>query len=306
MRPPNTITISAGELRISASSKLVKRQTLLREAVRPAIKWAGGKQWLAPAARQLAPANWGGTYFEPFLGGGSYFFALGPSRALLSDTNSELIATYQALQNDPDLVIEELDSYPNGSKFFYYLRDARPRSAHTLAARFLYLNRTCWNGLYRVNRKGKFNTPFGNYSDPTICDEERIGEAGDSLANAVLRVGDFESMLRLSERGDFAYCDPPYITGHKNNGFHKYNASLFAWADQERLAKVAITLKNRGVHVLISNANHRSVVQLYRGFLYYRLTRPSLIAADRSNRGTVSEALFSSYPILGCESEVIQ
>src|SRR4029077_14779344 len=114
-------------------------------------------------------------------------FALGPSKAVLSDTNYELIATYQALQNDPDIVIEELDSYPNDSKFFYHLRDATPRSARALAARFLYLNRTCWNGLYRVNKKGKFNTPFGNYPNPTICDEERIGEAGDSLANAVLR-----------------------------------------------------------------------------------------------------------------------
>ena len=228
-----------------------------------------------------------------------------PERAILSDTNSELIKTYCALQIDPDSVIEELDSYPNDAEFFYYIRATRPRSLFTIAARFLYLNRTCWNGLYRVNKKGRFNTPFGYYSDPAICDDELIDEVANKLAHAKLQVADFESSIKKARRQEFVYCDPPYVTVHNNNGFHKYNATLFAWKDQLRLARAAVELKSRGVHVLVSNADNKSVISLYRGFTYYRLRRFSLIAADALNRGNVTEALFSSYPVLGCESEVI-
>jgi DNA adenine methylase len=254
----------------------------------------------------LVPTEWEGRYFEPFVGSGAVFFALRPPRATLSDTNSELMSTYFALKLDPDSVIDALEFFPHDPDFYYYLRETSPRTPHAVAARFLYLNRTCWNGLYRVNKKGKFNTPFGEYSNPTICNEERIEEAADALANVNLMIGDFEAVLKNAGRGDFVYCDPPYITGHTNNGFHKYNASLFAWPDQQRLARVAIELKTKGVHVLISNADHKSVIQLYKGFKYYRVKRSSLIAADSGNRGAITEALLSSYNILDCKSEVIR
>lgn len=174
-----------------------------------------------------------------------------------------------------------------------------------VAARLLYLNRTCWNGLYRVNRAGKFNTPFGKYANPTTCDESRIDDAAEALSNAELRADDFENVLKRTRPGDFAYCDPPYVTGHNHNGFLKYNANLFSWADQQRLASVARRLRSSGVHVLVSNADNESVVSLYKGFFYYRLRRQSLIAAESSDRRQVGEALLSTYPVLQVKSEVI-
>jgi DNA adenine methylase len=305
-RIPSSVEIRSNNLTVLSHSGIRLASLLLTvPAAKPPFKWAGGKRWLAAAAPKLAPPKWHGRYFEPFMGSAAFFFSFAPRRATLSDTNWEVVATYHALQLDPHRVIEELDRFPFDANFFYYLRETRPRSLHAIAARFLYLNKTCWNGLYRVNKNGKFNTPFGQYSNPTICDEERIEDAAEALAGADLLVTDFETALKSARPGDFAYCDPPYITGHNNNGFHKYNANLFAWPDQQRLAAVATELKRKGVHVLVSNADHEAVIQLYKGFNYYRVKRSSLIAADSNNRGTISEALLSSYSILACESEVI-
>jgi DNA adenine methylase len=234
-------------------------------------------------------------YFEPFVGGGALFFALQPKRATLSDTNEELITTYLAIRNNPDDVIQSLHSYPFGKHFFYHLRRQAPRTEHTTAARLLYLNRTCWNGLYRVTREGKFNTPFGRYENPTICDEERIRTASKLLKRARLFVGDFEAQAKKAKAGDFVYFDPPYITGHQNNGFLKYNSQLFSWSDQERLAKLAIQLTENGVYVLISNANQDSVVRLYEGYQYHQISRLSLIGGQMKSRGVVTEALLSNY-----------
>ena len=241
--------------------------------LRPVVKWAGGKRWLAAHIHELKPPMWRGRYYAPFVGGGALFFALQPARATLADTNRELITTYRAIQGDPNGVIRLLGSYSYGKRFFYKLRDRAPRADHTIAARFLYLNRTCWNGLYRVTRDGKFNTPFGSYNNPTICDPERIRNASKRLRRASLLVSDFERCVSRAKKGDFVYFDPPYITGHQNNGFLKYNRQLFSWADQERLAKLAIRLAERGVYVLVSNADHPTVVDLYKGFHLRRIMR---------------------------------
>lgn len=264
---------------------------------RPFVKWVGGKRWLTAHIEKIKPKGWGGRYFEPFVGGGALFFALQPKRATLSDTNEELITTYIAIRDNPDGVIRSLLSYPFGKRFFYHLRKHIPRTDRTIAARFLYLNRTCWNGLYRVTREGRFNTPFGRYENPTICDEEHIRAASKVLKQAHLFIGDFEIQASKAKPGDFVYFDPPYITGHHNNGFHKYNSQLFSWADQERLAKLAIRLAKKGVHVLVSNADYESVTRLYTGFQYHQLSRYSLIGGQMKSRGIVTEALMSSYPI---------
>lgn len=261
----------------------------------PFVKWAGGKRWLTAQIGKIKPKGWTGRYFEPFVGGGALFFALQPKRATLSDANEELITTYLAIRNNPDAVIRSLQSYPFGKRFFYRLRGQNPRADYTIAARFLYLNRTCWNGLYRVTNQGRFNTPFGRYENPTICDEARIRAASKLLKRARLFAGDFETQAGKAKAGDFVYFDPPYITGHQNNGFHKYNSQLFSWADQERLAKLAIRLTEEGVHVLVSNADHDSVVRLYKGFRYYQISRRSLIGGQMKSRGVVTEALLSNY-----------
>jgi DNA adenine methylase len=261
----------------------------------PFVKWAGGKRWLAAHIQKITPNGWNGHYYEPFVGGGALFFALKPKRATLSDVNEELITTYLAIRNCPDEVIQSLDSYPFSKQFFYDLRKRSPRTGHTIAARFLFLNKTCWNGLYRVTKEGKFNTPFGRYENPTICDEERIRAASKLLKRATMLAGDFERQVRRAKAGDFVYFDPPYITGHQNNGFLKYNSQLFSWSDQERLAKLAIELTTKGVHVLISNADQNSVVRLYEGFRYHQISRRSLIGGQVKSRGIVTEALLSNY-----------
>lgn len=283
-------------------SKLKEQQTPIE--ARPFIKWAGGKRWLTAHIQKIKPKGWSGRYFEPFVGGGALFFALKPKWAVLSDVNEELITTYLAIRNNPDDVIQLLQSYPFGERFYYQLRDQNPRAGHTIAARFLYLNRTCWNGLYRVTSQGRFNTPFGRYENPTICDEERIRASSKLLKRARLFAGDFETQAGKAKAGDFVYFDPPYITGHQNNGFHKYNSQLFSWTDQERLAKLAMQLTEKGVHVLVSNADHDSVVQLYKGFRYQQVTRYSLIGGQMKSRGVVTEALLSNYNISKLQSEV--
>jgi DNA adenine methylase len=264
----------------------------------PVLKWAGGKQWLARAAQLLTPSGWRGRYYEAFLGGGSFFFALAPSRATLGDRNEELIAAYRTLSTDAAGVIRELRTYPYDKAFYYAMRSAAPVGQRASAARFIYLNRTCYNGLYRVNREGAFNTPFGRYTNPGICNPERLRRAATLLSRATLLATDFETLTARAKPGDLVYFDPPYITGHQNNGFLKYNSRLFTWADQERLATRALSLAERGVHVLVSNADYPSVIELYAGLRFTRIYRRTAIAGSSTARGATSESLFSSYPLL--------
>jgi len=278
---------------------------LERPSVQPVLKWAGGKQWLAAAAPFLVPDGWKGRYYEPFAGGAAFFFALEPGCATLADQNRELISTYRTLRSDVDGVIRLLRRYPHDPDFYYDLRARTPRTPCSLAARLIYLNRTCWNGLYRTNQEGQFNTPVGRFKNPTICDVPRLKQAAALLNRPTLRHGDFEATVASAESGDFIYFDPPYITGHQNNGFLKYNKHLFSWDDQKRLATLARRLSAQGVHVLVSNADHDRVLALYGGFHFYRALRRSAISGTTHSRGTVSEALLANYPLLGYESEVL-
>ncbi len=303
--PPCIIDLSGERITFRTgftTDNIVSREIFPPE-VKPVVKWAGGKQWLAPAAPHLIPGKFAGRYFEPFLGGGAIFFAVEPAHATLSDRNEALIAAYRALRSDTEGVIRLLSSYPHDKDFYYRMRVRSPRSARGVAARILYLNRTCWNGLYRVNREGRFNTPFGRFKNPTICDPDRLRRAARLLRRAKLCVGDFEMIASEAKPRDLAYFDPPYITGHKHNGFLKYNAPLFSWEDQQRLARLAVDLAKTGVYVLVSNADQPEVVGLYEGFNYYQVRRRSLIGSTISSRGDVVEALLSSYPLLGCTSE---
>ena len=285
----------------SGENRVLKQEETRTPALKPIVKWAGGKQWIASATSLLKPPEWKGRYYEPFLGGGAFFFALKPARATLSDSNEELISTYRTLRSDPAGVIRLLSTYPYEKNFYYRLRASEPNTPVEIAARFLYLNKTCWNGLYRVNQDGKFNTPFGRLPNPTICDSDRLRAAAKTLRKKKLRVGDFAEVVSEAQSGDFVYFDPPYVTGHRNNGFLKYNSRLFAWEDQERLARCARRLSQGGAYVLVSNADHPEVVKLYEDFNYYQINRLSLIARNKKSRGVVTEALLSNYPILDCK-----
>ena len=259
---------------------------------KPFLRWAGGKQWLTPTLLSLTPKKYN-TYFEPFLGGGSFFFSLKPSNAIIGDINLHLVETYEVIAIDPEKVIRILNQWDNNSDTYYKIRGKDFDNKYERAAKFIYLNKTCWNGLYRVNKQGKFNVPFSN-NGRKICESEQIIEASKILQNAKLLSDDFEIILSLAKKDDFVYLDPPYTVSHSNNGFRQYNEKLFSWEDQKRLAKCASLLYKKGCFVLISNAWHEPIIKMYDDFNFLELSRHSIIAGDATRRKQISEVLFIS------------
>lgn len=302
---PTRLCFADDRLQLISERKVVAQTTLAPVVAKPLLRWAGGKAWLSRAAKALMPPNFKGKFYEPFCGGAAFYCALGLNDAVLGDKNKELITTYRTVRDDAEGVIKLLRGYPHLESYFYKIRELVPRTNRHLAARFIYLNRTCWNGLYRVNSEGIFNTPFGSRDNPDLVDAPRLRAISTMMKGVSFVSGDFEKCVKAAQSGDWVYFDPPYITGHQNNGFLMYNAHLFAWADQERLATAAKNLVARGVNVLVSNADHSPVINLYKDFYYYRTTRNSLINGTISLRGKTTEALLSSYPLLGSTTEVI-
>jgi DNA adenine methylase len=261
----------------------------------PFLKWAGGKQWLAAALAPLVPK--GARYYEPFLGGASLFFAALPRQAYLSDVNQDLVQTYEALRDSPETILRHLRGWRYTKKMYYATRRATFRGSAKQAARFIFLNRTCWNGLYRVNAEGQFNVPIGRFKRPRLFDRRILLGASAALKGAHLLASDFEKALEGARARDFVYLDPPYTVKHDNNGFLRYNQRLFTWNDQERLGRVAVRLAARGCRVVVTNAHHPSIRSLYPDFHATTLRRQSMLAGDAAERGTVREVLLSSFPI---------
>jgi DNA adenine methylase len=269
--------------------------TTTRKRVAPFLKWAGGKRLLVPQILpHVPPLAEGRRYFEPFLGGGAMFFAFEPQQAILSDLNPELIDAFCAVRDDVDAVIRHLRPLTNDSECYYRVRSSRPRSPAGRAARLIYLNKTCFNGLFRVNLRGEFNVPFGKHTDKlVICDENQLREAALALRGSDVTVKDFGHALRRARAGDLVYLDPPYTIAHTNNGFIEYNAKVFSWADQRRLAKIALKLVERGVQIVMSNADHPSIMALYASpcFRLVRIPRWSTMAGDTKSRFATSELI---------------
>jgi DNA adenine methylase len=260
---------------------------------RPFIKWAGGKRQLLPSLIQHAPPN-PSRYFEPFIGGGALFFALRPRRAVLADVNERLIRTYKGVRNNVDDVIHLLRSYPHSPAFFYGFREKKidDRSDAEVAAWFIYLNKTGFNGLYRVNRDNCFNVPFGRYSSPNICDEPTLRACSAALAGTQLLVGDFEVVVAKAKRGDFVYFDPPYVPLSATSSFTSYTSHGFGDAEQTRLRDTAKKLKKRGVRVLLSNSSAPFVRKLYAdGFDLVRVSATRAVNSKATARGAISELL---------------
>ena len=232
---------------------------------RPIVKWAGGKTQLLPDLLPKIPKDCG-TYIEPFLGGGALFFALRPEKAVLADSNPELINMYQQIAADPDVVIAKLTQYENTSEMFYAVRGQRweelpPAEA---AARMLYLNRTCFNGLYRVNRQGIFNVPFGNYAHPRICAPELLYAASQALQQVTIICADFRQVLQeYAREGDFIYLDPPYLPAASAQGFTSFTKDNFSLRDHAALAREAARLSALGCTVLLTSSNHPVVREWY-------------------------------------------
>jgi len=238
---------------------------------RPFLKWAGGKGQILDELMTRVPERFH-TYHEPFLGGGALFFELyrrGKIReAVLSDCNRELIDTYIALRDAVEEVIALLRSYPYDRDFYYEIRDKDPwrLSRPERAARMIYLNRTCYNGLYRVNRRGRFNVPFGRHRNPTVCDAENLRAVSKALRDVEIRCEDFARVLERAQAGDFVYFDPPYAPVSETANFTGYTVDGFGPEEQVRLRDVARVLMSRGVAVMVSNSATAWIRRLYRDF----------------------------------------
>jgi len=261
----------------------------------PPLKWPGGKRWLA---RQLAPLLSGetnGTYYEPFFGAGAMFLKVGPKDAVVCDINEGLVNCLRVIRDSPESLLDTVWRWSNTRECYDMVRRCRPRTALTRAARFLYLNRTCWGGIYRVNRKGEFNVPFGNSGRP-ICRKAAVLKFSQALQTVKLYAADFASVIDIAKSGDTVYCDPPYTCKRANGTFIRYNDRLFAWRDQERLAECLRQAVGRGVFVAVSNAWHPAILSLYQGWFAAKVTRQSLVARDVLNRQRTCEALIVSRP----------
>lgn len=254
----------------------------MTKLARPFLKWAGGKTKLIPHLSNFIPKKYN-TYIEPFLGGGALFFKLNHRKSILSDINPGLIDTYSIIKDSLSDLISELQTYKNEKDFFLEIRASTPKEKIKKAARFIYLNKTCFNGLYRENSKGQFNVPFGNYKNPTICDEKNLKEVQKHLAKTLLVCMDFEEACNLAKEGDFVYLDPPYIPQNKSS-FTKYNKNGFNLEDHVRLAKKALELKEKKIKVIISNSDTASTRELYKDFNLHELSATQNISAKTKGR----------------------
>ena len=261
------------------------------DTCRPFIKWAGGKRQLLPELSKRVPAKYG-RYFEPFIGAGALFFALRPKEAVIADVNERLIRTYMGIRDDVDAVIRCLREYPHEREFFYRLRemDIDAHSDAELAAWFVYLNKTGFNGLYRVNRSNRFNVPFGRYTNPNICDERTLRACSAALRSVTIELADFEKVAAGAKRGDFVYFDPPYVPLSVTSSFTSYTSDGFGVAEQVRLRDVALKLKQRGVHVLLSNSSAPLVHELYeKDFAVTEVAATRAVNSKAAGRGAIVE-----------------
>ncbi|EJU12115.1 DNA adenine methylase [Sphingomonas sp. LH128] len=261
----------------------------------PFLKWAGGKRWLANSNQLPRPATFE-RYIEPFLGGAAIFFHLRPEQAILSDINSELIELYCVIRDHPEDLMGLMRTHhdAHSQDYYYEVRASIPEAAIERAARTMYLNRTCWNGLYRVNLKGVFNVPIGTKST-VVFDHDDFAGISERLRAAEIRCCDFEETVSEAQQGDFLFVDPPYTVRHNMNGFIKYNENLFSWNDQIRLRDAVADAIERGAAVVVTNADHDSVRELYEDVCDYRsVARASVLASETARRGQTTEALFSA------------
>jgi DNA adenine methylase len=262
----------------------------------PFLRWAGGKRWLVPQILELVGDIPVARYHEPFLGGGSVFFSLGVSdKVFLSDLNTDLVEVYRQVRDKPVEVAALLSKYENTSVAYYAARSTMPAEPVERAARFIFLNHTSFNGIFRVNLKGEYNVPFGNRAATNAPDEDWLVRASKRLQRAQLTGSDFERALGEVQEGDLVFLDPPYTVAHNNNGFVKYNQHLFSFADQERLSEAIKTVSDIGAKFILTNAAHASIDRLFSP-LGRKLTvsRRNAIGGKQAARGSAEEFVFTN------------
>ena len=263
---------------------------------RPFLKWAGGKSRLLEQYQPFFPKD-SYRYFEPFLGGGAVFFHLRPAAATLSDINPELVNVYQCLQTQVEAVIAQLELHAQQHchDYYYQIRAASEGSLSERAARFIYLNKTCFNGLYRENSQGKFNVPMGRYKKPKICDSDLLRSVSTLLQSAHIQVKPFAEILASATTPqDFVYFDPPYHPLSATSDFTAYSRAAFTAEDQIQLREVFVTLARQGVRVMLSNSDCAFVHNLYQDFPTHTIQASRAINSDPTKRGKISEVLVTS------------
>lgn len=268
------------------------------QKARPFIKWAGGKSRLMPEiAIRFPPRDEIGGYFEPFLGGAAVFFHLNHPRSFLSDGNCDLVELYQVVQQNVEELIEALKIHKNERDYYYKIRSQNPSELTrvTRAARLIFLNKTCFNGLYRVNSKGQFNVPFGRHKNPAICDADGLHAASMALQQAEISSGDFESVLGRVQPKDFIYFDPPYHPLNRSSSFTSYTSGRFGEEEQRRLAETYRQLAARGCFVMLSNSDTPLIRELYRDFHIHEIQASRAINSKPEGRGKITELLIINY-----------
>lgn len=256
------------------------------KSVKPFLKWAGGKTQLIGELEKIIPAEYD-TYIEAFLGGGALFFHLRPTKAILSDINPELINCYTVVRDDVEALIEQLKTFRDSEDFYYTLRETDLGTLNDIerAARFIYLNRTCFNGLYRENKNGKFNVPYGKYKNPSFCDEDRLYTAHGALENTKLICADYKTVLRrYSQHNDLVFLDPPYVPVGKFSDFQRYTKDFFYDDDHIELRDEFNRLVKIGAKVILTNSNVEFVRELYSGYKSEVFKTKRLISSKTSSR----------------------
>lgn len=269
---------------------------MTNKTIKPFLKWAGGKAQLIEKLEQFLPKDYD-TYIEAFLGGGALFFHLQPSKAILSDINSELINCYTNIRDNVDEVIYHLKSLKNNEDVYYEIRgcDISKLTCEERSARFIYLNKTCFNGLYRENKKGEFNVPYGRYTNPQICDEKRLYLAHEALQNAKLICGNYKTVLRrYAQHNDFIFLDPPYVPVGKYSDFQRYNKDFFYDDDHIELRDEFKRLIDIGAKVILTNSNTEFVHELYAGYPLEVFQTKRLISSKSETRTGEDLVIYST------------
>lgn len=273
------------------------------EAPAPFLKWAGGKARLIEQFKPYFPTDYG-RYFEPFIGGGALYFHLQPENAVISDINERLISAYVAIRDDLPALMERLEVHAKKHNRDYYYRarerfnQARSMSTVERASLMIYLNKTCFNGLYRENRRGDFNVPIGSYVNPTVFREDNLVAVSHQLQNADIKVNSFEHVLKNAKEGDFVYFDPPYVPLNATSSFTSYVGAGFDLQMQQRLAEVFTDLAHRGCYVFLSNSDSEVVRELYRGWRMETVLAGRAINSKASGRRAINELLVIGKPAI--------
>ena len=260
----------------------------------PFLRWAGGKRWLLKQLHNYLPVDGFNQYHEPFIGGGSIFFHLQPEKAFISDLNKELIDSYMAVQQDVELVIDFLKDFKNTEEDYYQIRPVKFDDFFQEAARFIYLNQTSFNGIYRVNLNGEYNVPYGKRHNFKF-NYDNLRKVSKNIKNTSFSSGDFSEAIQNIKKGDLVFLDPPYTVTHNSNGFIQYNQKIFSLSEQYKLSEMIDKIKDIGAYYILTNAAHPEVKSIFqKDDPVFEVNRSSTIGGIGSKRGKYAELIMTN------------